>query len=119
MEGYYKNMEISKAYLLTKDFFNGVISEIFAKNIRERVINYPNAEENEEYFYVIRRILELVSVISPLFPFTACHISKRADLKWPSILNPDFYERIPTHNEMIKLRTDLINKLRLNRLEHQ
>jgi hypothetical protein len=47
MEGYYKNMEISEAYLLTKDFFNGVISEIFAKNIRERVIAYPNAEENE------------------------------------------------------------------------
>ena len=23
-EGYYKNMEISEAYLLTKDFFNGV-----------------------------------------------------------------------------------------------
>ena len=47
MEGYYKNMEISEAYLLTKSFFNGVISEIFAKNIRERVIAYPNAEENE------------------------------------------------------------------------
>ena len=26
MEDYYKNMEINKAYLLTKDFFEGVIS---------------------------------------------------------------------------------------------
>jgi hypothetical protein len=46
MELYYKNMEINKAYLLTKEFFDGVINEIFAKTIREKVIAFPNAEEN-------------------------------------------------------------------------
>lgn len=67
---------------------------------------------------MIKRILELVSVVSPLFPFTAYHISQRPDLTWPAVLNPRFYEAIPLHIEMIKTRVKVINKLKVNRLEH-
>jgi len=62
--------------------------------------------------------MELVAVIYPLFPFTCYHISRKNVLKWPALLNTSFYESIPLHNEMIKTRVMLRNKLLLNRLNH-
>ena len=97
MEECYKTLNIHQAYRLTNDFFVNILNEIYVKSIKDRVIIYPNLQENQEHFYVIKRILELVAVISPLFPFTAFHISKKADLAWPAIQNLKFYEAIPVH----------------------
>lgn len=116
MEEWYKTLNIHQAYKLTNDFFTNILNEVYVKSIKDRVMIYPNIQENQEHFYVIKRILELVAVISPLFPFTAFHISKKADLLWPDILNPKFYEAIPVHTEMLKTRVKVVNKLRLNKL---
>lgn len=87
MDECYKNLNIHQAYELTCDFFYNIIHEIYVKSIRKRILTYPNHEENEEHFVVIRRIMELVGVVAPLFPFSAYHISKKQILKWPEIKN--------------------------------
>lgn len=111
-------MNLHKAYELTLDFFENILDEIYVKSIRKHIINYPNHSENLEHFWVIRRVMELAAVIAPLFPFSAYHISRNQLLKWPTINNPKFYENLKMHNEMIRIRVKIINKLRLNRLTH-
>ena len=114
----YKQLNLHQAYTLTKDFFQNIVYEIYTKAVKKRIIAYPNLQENQEHFVVIRRVMELLAVINPIFPFSAYHVAKREMLKWPEISNPNFYQDIPLHNEMVRLRVKVINKLRLNHLDH-
>lgn len=85
MDEFYRDMNLNKAYLLTIDFFENIVSEIYLSSIRKRIIAFPNADINLEHFYVLRKLLSLISVITPLFPFTAYHISNTHLMKWPEI----------------------------------
>lgn len=44
MDECYKHLDLNKAYLLTVDFFEGILHEIYAKAVRKRIIAYPNQE---------------------------------------------------------------------------
>jgi len=118
MEQCYKELNLSKAYELTIDYFRNILHEIYIKSIKKRIIAYPNHPENEEHFMVIRKIMQLVAVVGPLFPFSAYHISRQQLLTWPNISSDKFYEHLPRHNDMIRLRVQVANKLTLNRLTH-
>jgi hypothetical protein len=52
-------------------------------NIRKKIIAFPNLKENLSHGLVIRRLIELLAVISPLMPFSAYQISKTSVWKWP------------------------------------
>jgi hypothetical protein len=41
MEECYTKLNLTKAIRLTEDFFKNYVYEIFVKNIRKRIINYP------------------------------------------------------------------------------
>jgi hypothetical protein len=67
---------------------------------------------------MIRRVLELIGVISPLFPFSGYHVARQKWVKWPELRNERFYEKLRLHDEMIRLRVKVVNKLRLNKMDH-
>ena len=67
---------------------------------------------------MIKKIVGLLALISPLMPFSSYHIAKQNNLQWPIIHDHKFYEGILKHNSMIKIRVSLQNKLKLNRLSH-
>jgi isoleucyl-tRNA synthetase len=83
MEQCYKELNLHKAYSLTVDYFKNILHEIYIKSVKKRIIAYPNRPENEEHFRVIRKILQLVAVVGPLFPFSAYHISRQQVMQWP------------------------------------
>ena len=83
----YRELDLSKAFALTIDFFENIVNEVYVKSVKKRIIAFPNAEENREHFRVIRRIMELVAVVNPLFPFSAFHVARRGLMKWPEISN--------------------------------
>ena len=95
-----------------------IVNEIFVKSVKKRIIAFPNLPEHEQHFKVIHRIVELLAVIAPLFPFSGYHIAGDACLKWPEVRDDKFYERLGLHDEMIRLRVRVVNKMRVNRMKH-
>lgn len=62
------------------------------------------------------QLVELAAVWAPLLPFSAFHVTRTLP-RWPAP-RPNFHTHLPLHNEMLKLRVQLRNKLRLNRMPH-
>jgi hypothetical protein len=87
--------------------------------VRHHIITYPNHKDNLSHGVTVRRLIQLLSVIAPLFPFSSYHISKTNIMKWPEIKNSEsFYKSLLEYNALIKIRTELRNKLELNKFSH-
>jgi len=54
-------------------------------NIRKKIIAFPNLKENLGHGKVIKRLIEMLGVVSPLMPFSVYQISKNNYFKWPKI----------------------------------
>lgn len=76
MEHFYSRLMLKEAYEYTMDFYKNVVEEIFVKTVRHHIITYPNEKDNLSHGITVKRILQLLSVIAPLFPFSSFHISK-------------------------------------------
>ena len=101
------------------DFYQNLVQEIFVNTVRHHVITFPNHKDNLSHAVTIKRLLQLLSVIAPLFPFSAFHISKTDIIQWPQLApNNLFYKNLLEYNALIKIRTELKNKLLINNFNH-
>lgn len=107
MEQFYSQLNLKAAYEYTMDFYKNVLEEIYLTTIRKHVIAFPNDKDNLGHAVTIRRILELLAILSPLFPFSAYHISKTDIMKWPRVDEHDnqWYKNLMEYNALIKIRT--------------
>ena len=85
MEECYQKLSLTKALQLTEDFFKNYLNEIFIKTVRKRIIAYPLSQYTKQHIYVLKRIIDLLAVVTPLLPYSTYHISKLSMLNWPEV----------------------------------
>ncbi len=82
MEKAYKILDLSKVHTITMEFFKLIVQEIYLDSVSNMLIAYP--EEHLSHLAVFLKILECISVVNPLIPFSVMHISEKPSISWPT-----------------------------------